>query len=144
MTSDSRFSNLIIYTDGSLTPEGAGAGVVVLDAIGQLLHLENQRLDTPTNNEAEYAAVALALQIATRIEADIVEIRADSEVMVNQMLGKFAVNSHRLKKYHWQVCELARNFPRVRYTRINREENALADTLASEASAGRIWVLGVV
>lgn len=143
MPSDTRYSNLIIYTDGSLTPEGAGAGVVVLDVMGHVLHLENQPLEVMTNNEAEYAAVTLALQIATRLEAEVVEIRADSEVIVNQMLGHFAVKSHRLKRYHWQACQLARNFPRVRYTHIPRELNAMADTLAAEASAGRIWSIGV-
>ncbi len=139
----SHFSSLVIYTDGSLTPEGAGAGVVIMDATGKLLHLQNQRLSTMTNNEAEYAALTLGLQIASRLKTDQVEIRSDSEVIVNQMLGHFAVKSHRLKQYHWQVCELARHFPRIRYTHIPREENALADTLAGEASAGRIWSIGV-
>ena len=141
MTTMSPSSSLIIYTDGSLTPDGAGAGVVVLDHIGRLIHIENQTLAITTNNEAEYAALALGLKIAVRLRAEVVEIRADSEVMVNQMLGHFAVKSHRLKQFHWQVCELARKFPRVRYTHIPREQNALADTLAAEASAGRIWAL---
>ncbi len=131
------FNNLVIYTDGSLTPEGAGAGVVVTDMNGKLLHLQNKRLDTKTNNEAEYAALTLGLHVASRLKADLVEIRADSEVIINQMLGNFAVKSHRLKQYHWQACELARLFS------LPREENALADTLAGEASAGRIGSIGV-
>lgn len=142
MVKTSHSSSLIIYTDGSLTPEGAGAGIVVMDVRGQLLHLENKPIDAMTNNEAEYAALALGLQVAEQLRADVVEIRADSEVMVNQMLGYFAIRSHRLKQYHWQVCELARRFPKVRYTCIPREQNALADALAAEASAGRTWVMG--
>jgi len=141
MTTISPSSSLIIYTDGSLTPDGAGAGVVVLDHLGRLLHIANQVLDITTNNEAEYAALAFGLQIAAQLQAEVVEIRADSEVMVNQMRGEFAVKSHRLKQFHWQVCELARKFPRVRYIHIPRDQNALADTLAAEASAGRIWTL---
>lgn len=144
MTKPFHSNSLVIYTDGSLTPQGAGAGVVVLDAAGQLLHLQNQQLSIQTNNEAEYAALTLGLQIAARLQAEGVELRADSEVIINQMLGHFAVKSHRLKQFHWQVCELARHFPRVRYTRVPREENVLADTLAAEASAGRIWTIGVV
>lgn len=100
----SHFSNLVIYTDGSQTPEGAGAGVVVLDAGGQAVHLENRILPQMTNNEAEYAALALGLQIAARLGADTVEIRADSDVMVNQMTGSFAIKSHRLKDAHWKAC----------------------------------------
>ena len=142
MKTDSRFRSLIIYTDGSLMPEGAGAGVVVQDTHGQLLHIQNQQLQVETNNEAEYAAVALALQLARQLQAELVEIRADSEVVINQMRGEFAVKSYKLKPYHWQVCQLAQHFPRVRYTYVPREQNALADTFASEASMGRLWSIG--
>lgn len=139
----SRFSHLIIYTDGSLTPNGAGAGVIVQDIIGKLVHIENKILQPMTNNEAEYAGLVLGLSIAQRLQAEIVEIRSDSEVMVYQMRGEFAVNSQTLKKKHWHVCQLARHFLKVRYTHIPRTANSLADTLAGEASAGRAWKLGV-
>lgn len=140
---DSHFNHLIIYTDGSLTPAGTGAGVAILDSAGRLVHVENQILKPMTNNEAEYAALALGLQIAIQLKAELVEIRADSEVMVNQMRGDFAVKSRTLKQIHWQVCQLTRHFLRVRYTHIPRDDNALADALAAEASAGRRWKLGV-
>lgn len=143
MMKTSRFSSLIIYTDGSLTPKGAGAGVVVMDVRGELVHLENRPLDMATNNEAEYGALLLALEVAGRLEADVVEIRADSEVMVNQMCGNFTVNSNSLKQIHWQACQLARQFPRVRYFYVPRDVNVLADALATEASAGRMWKIGV-
>ena len=68
-------------------------------------------------------------------------MRLDSEVVVGQMTGRFAVNSPLLKPVHWAACELARNFPRVRYTHIPRGQNVLADALATEASAGRHWSL---
>lgn len=116
--------------------------MVVLNSNGRLLHLENQVLKLLTNTEAEYAALELGLGIAMRLDAEMLEIRADSEVMVNQMAGSFAVKSQHLKQYHWRACQLARNFLRVHYTYIPREQNILADTLATEASAGRRWVIG--
>lgn len=131
--------NLIVYADGSTVPGSSGAGIVVVDSAGKLIHMENRPLPEMTNNEAEYAALTMALQAAEKLGADVVEVRLDSEVIVGQMTGHFAVNSPRLKKYHWAACELARRFPRVRYTRIPREQNALADALAAEASAGRHW-----
>lgn len=133
--------SLVIYADGSTIPGGSGAGIVVLDAAGKLLHVENQPLPEMTNNEAEYAALSLALKTAERLGADVVEVRLDSEVVVGQMRGEFAVNSPRLIQCHWLACGLARRFPRVRYKRIPREQNTLADALASEASAGRRWSL---
>jgi len=135
-------SHLTLYTDGSLTPQGAGAGVVILDVTGKLVHIQSQTLAYATNNEAEYAALVLGFQQGVRFNAEFVEVRADSEVMVEQMRGNFAVKSHRLKQIHWQTCQLARQFVRVRYTCIPREENAFADALAAEAAAGREWMLG--
>jgi len=139
----SHFDQLILYTDGSLTPNGAGAAVIVLDVNGKLIHMENRILKPMTNNEAEYAALSLGLEIAAVLGAAIIEVRTDSEVMVYQMRGEFAVKSVRLKQRHWHACQLARSFLRVRYVHIPREDNVLADTLAGEASAGRHWSLGV-
>jgi len=109
----SRFDQLVIYTDGSITPVGAGAGVVIQTGSGELVHVENQILAPMTNNEAEYAALALGLEIAAQLNAAIVEIRADSEVMICQMRGEFAVKSQLLKQKHWLACKLARGFLRV-------------------------------
>jgi hypothetical protein len=58
---------------------------------------------------------------------------------VNQMIGRFAVNSSALKRLHQQACVLVNRFLNVRYTHIGREQNLLADALAFEAAAGRAW-----
>ncbi len=139
----SRFSSLIIYADGSWTPMGAGAGIIIMDSVGRLLHIENRLITVNDNNEAEYAALLLGLQTAIRLDADVVELRMDSEVIVKQMLGDYAVRSTALKEWHWQACHLAMELTRVRYHRIPRNHNALADALAGEASAGRHWKIGV-
>jgi len=139
----SHFSSLIIYADGSWTPEGAGAGVIVMDTHNQLLHIENRVFKAGDNNEAEYVGLIMGLEVAIDMNADVVEMRLDSEVVVKQMLGTYAVRSSRLKTYHWQACQLALNITRVRYIRIPRERNGLADALAGEASSGRQWQIGV-
>lgn len=133
--------SLVIYADGSTVPGSSGAGIVVLDTLGNLIRVVNQPLPEMTNNEAEYAALSLALKTAEQLGADVVEVRLDSEVVVGQMKGRFAVNSPKLRECHWVACDLARRFPRVRYRHIPREQNVLADALATEASAGRRWSL---
>lgn len=139
----SRFSSVIIYADGSWTPMGAGAGIIVLDIMGKLLHVENRQIDAKDNNEAEYAGLLLGLQTAIRLHADVVEMRMDSEVIVKQMTGEYAVRSKKLKDWHWRACQLAMEITRVRYIHIPRDNNALADVLAGEASSGRNWQIGV-
>ncbi len=128
----------IVYADGAISPERAGAGVVAQDGRGEVILLANRTLPRLTCNEAEYAALVLALEIAGRQRA-AVEIRMDSEVVVNQMAGRFAVHSAALKPWHLRACSLARALPDVIYTHIPREQNGIADALAAEAVAGRCW-----
>lgn len=130
-----------VYADGSITAKHGGAGAIVLDARGAVVLLANRVLPVMTSTEAEYVGLILGMELALKAEAVLAEMRLDSEVVVNQMAGYYAVNSPKLKTLHWQACDLARQFARVNYLHIPREENGLADALAAEASAGREWQL---
>lgn len=132
-----------LYADGGIGTHSAGAGVVARDRTGAVALLVNQRLPPCTNNEAEYAGLLLALASAVRAGIQRVEIRMDSEVVVGQMEGRFAVNSPKLKPLHSRACALAREIAAVRCVHIPRDHNALADALAAEAVAGRRWSLAV-
>ncbi len=130
-----------VYADGSITAERGGAGALVLDATGAIVVMANRLLPVMTSSEAEYAGLVLGMQLALDTGALVAEFRLDSEVVVNQMAGFYAVNSPRLKTLHWEACDLARQFAKVIYQHVPREQNVLADALASEASAGREWRL---
>jgi ribonuclease HI len=131
--------HVVVYADGSIQPDRSGAGVIVTDGRGRILAAANRQLPVMTNNEAEYAGLMMALQLAAEMKARTVEVRLDSEVVTYQMAGHFSVNSPKLKTMHQQACMLARGFAEVTFTHIPRERNALADALATEASAGRAW-----
>jgi probable phosphoglycerate mutase len=130
-----------VYTDGSIGSQYSGAGAVVLDAQGAVIRLANRVLPVMTSGEAEYAGLILGLELAIEAGAVVAEMRMDSEVVAYQMSGRYAVNSPRLKLLHWTACDLTRQLVRVNYVYIPREENGLADSLATEASAGRAWRL---
>lgn len=134
--------DIIIYTDGGISPVAAGAAIVVADHTRSILSIASKTLPQMTNNEAEYAALIMALKAAAALGVEVVQIRMDSEVVVYQMAGRFAVNSPRLKPLHRDACALARGIPRISYRHISRGENLLADALATEAIAGREWRMG--
>lgn len=133
--------SVTVYSDGSSLPEYSGAAAVVLDPTGAIIRMVNRVLPWQTSGEAEYAGLILALETARDAGAAVVEVRMDSEVTVHQMTGHYAVNSPRLRKLHWEACELARSFAHVSYHYVPREQNALADVLAAEAAEGREWRL---
>ncbi len=126
---------LSIYCDGAIGDrrEGTGLGVVIRDEQDEIIGLTKRGLPPMTNNEAEYAALVLALKSARRFRPQTLAIYMDSQVVVGQMQGVFAVRSPALRRWHAQACRLARRYQKVTYTHIPREENRLADALAAEA-----------
>ena len=99
----------------------------------------SQRTGALDNNAAEYAALALGLETARAWRPQLVHVCSDSEIVVRQMNGRFAVRSSDLRRWHSRACALARLIPRVTYTHLPRERNRLADALANEALEG--WAL---
>ncbi len=132
-------NRLVIHADGGISPDHAGVGVVVQNEHGHVILLVNRIFNRMTSNEAEYMGLIVALEIAARYPAKHIEIFMDSEVVVYQMKGRFAVRSPLLKPLHRRACELARALPKVSYEHIPREQNHVANALAVEAVAGRRW-----
>jgi len=138
MTGD-RSEVLVVYTDGAIGDKAAGAGAIVLNERGRVLRLANRTLPHMTSHEAEYAGLILGLELAAPFRFTQVEIRLDNEVVVYQMMGRFAVNSAILKRWHRQACAQATTLTNLSYRHIPRDSNRVADALAAEAAAGRAW-----
>ena len=129
--------SILAFADGAISLTCAGAGAVLIGDNGRILALANRLLPRMTNNEAEYAGLVLLLELAVPYKNALIEVRLDSEVVVYQMIGRFAVNSAALKVWHRRACLLTHSLPGLTFQHIGREENRLADALAAEALAGR-------
>jgi ribonuclease HI len=138
-----RERRLWVFCDGStgMASEGGGgargscgAGAAAFTPAGKLLGCELEALAPVTNNEAEYAALLLAIRLAVRLGARQALFLMDSEVVVGQMRGRFGVASGALRRWHWQACEAARALQEARYVAIPREWNRIADGLACQAA----------
>ncbi len=132
-----------IHVDGSIGEAGpsdgyTGIAAVARSAEGHFLGWMSRQLPPMTNNEAEYLAALLGLELAQQVSAKHVEIVSDSQVLVWQMNGQSLVHSQRLKPLHAQMCQAAGYFSSVRFRHVPREENQLADALATEALMGRL------
>jgi ribonuclease HI len=135
-----RVERVVAYADGAIgNGRGpAAVGAVVLDRSGRVLRLGNRRVRRMTNNEAEYAGLLLALELALTLRPEEVCVYLDSEVVVGQMTGRCGVRASSLKPWHRQACHIARKLPAVTYTHVPRERNQLADALANEALQGKL------
>ena len=133
---------IIIYTDGGSrgNPGIAGAGAFITDSAGKVLKEVSQYLGKGTNNFAEYEAVILGLQTLKKLfskdklkELDI-EVKLDSQLIARQLSGEYQVKEETLfgqfiKVHNRQV----KDFPKIMFTYIPREQNKEADRLANEA-----------
>ncbi len=129
-------SKIVIYTDGGArgNPGPAGAGVVIIDG-KKRIELKKYLGNPQTNNWAEYEAVVLALHEAKRLglAARPIEVRMDSKLAVEQILGNWKIKEPTLKPQVAKVRALLVGFPKYHFVHIPREENAEADRLVNEA-----------
>jgi ribonuclease HI len=127
---------LVIYTDGGSrnNPGPAGIGVVAYRGDEQLFTL-SEFLGVQTNNWAEYQGVIRALEtvLERKLEQEQIEIRMDSKLVVEQLLGNWKIKEPSLKPQAGRALELVHRCAGVDFTHVPREQNKVADKLANEA-----------
>jgi ribonuclease HI len=128
-------AHVTIYTDGASrgNPGPAGAGVVFLNASGNILARGYRYLGEFTNNEAEYRALLIALEQALARGYKSVLLRADSELLVRQLEGRYRVKSANLQPLHAQALALLARFETWQAEHVPRSANTEADRLANKA-----------
>jgi ribonuclease HI len=124
-----------VFSDGAArgNPGPAGAGAVLTDISGKVLARLGRYLGRQTNNVAEYEGLLLGLQHAQQLGYRAVEVRADSQLLIRQLKGEYAVRHAGLKPLHAEALRLLRGFDKVDLKHVPREENALADEMSNRA-----------
>ncbi len=84
-----------------------------------------------TNNVAEYRALLAALELAESRGADDVTIRADSELIVRQVQGRYRVLHPDLVPLHREAAARIARFPSFRIAHVRRGINRHADRLVN-------------
>jgi ribonuclease HI len=131
---------IIIYVDGGArgNPGPAAIGVLFCNEKGICFKKFSEYLGKMTNNEAEYRAAIFALKkfkalfgkkLAKETE---IEIRSDSELLVNQMKGKYKVLEENLQPLFLELWNLRLDFKKVKFKLISRKKNKEADKLVNQ------------
>jgi ribonuclease HI len=126
---------LIVYTDGASSgnPGPASIGAVIKDGRGRVIGRISRHIGYATNNQAEYRAIIAALEEATRLGAEEVDIKSDSELVVKQLKGRYRVKKASLRPLYQEVVQLAISLKAFSIAHIPREQNREADRLANQA-----------
>jgi ribonuclease HI/probable phosphoglycerate mutase len=130
---------VVVRTDGAARgnpgPAAAGAVVEALDGHGRARRLAeiSEALGVTTNNVAEYVALVLALEEAARLGAAEVELFLDSQLIVEQLHGRYRVRDQKLIPLHRAVMSRLSGFRRWTARHVPRAQNTAADALANAA-----------
>lgn len=126
---------VIIHTDGGSrgNPGPAAAGIHLQDSQGRVLVAQAFYLGETTNNVAEYTGIIKALESAQSLGAEAVELYSDSELLVKQLNGQYAVRSPNLKPLYQDARSLLRQFNYWHVFHVLRDQNVLADRLVNQA-----------
>jgi ribonuclease HI len=133
-------SRLTIYVDGASrgNPGPSGIGIVIEDREGATKVKISGYIGRTTNNQAEYRALIVGLREAVRLKAEHVDIMSDSELLVEQVCGRYKVRSPKLRSLFEEVKELLAGFRSSAISYIPREQNRVADALANQAFDGQL------
>ncbi|GIG19837.1 bifunctional RNase H/acid phosphatase [Cellulomonas chitinilytica] len=127
---------LVVEADGGSrgNPGPAGYGAVVLDGdSGAVLAERADYLGVTTNNVAEYTGLVAGLRAALAIDPDArLEVRMDSQLVVEQMRGTWRIKHEAMRRLADQVRAIV-DPATVVWTWVPRAQNAAADRLANLA-----------
>jgi ribonuclease HI len=128
---------LITYSDGGArgNPGPAAIGAVICDEKNNVVFETARCIGATTNNQAEYRAMLMALELAKEQGAQVVKSFADSELLIFQLQGVYRIKDSNLKVLAEKVKSLANQFRSITYRQVPRENPmiARADKLLNQA-----------
>ncbi|XP_074376873.1 uncharacterized protein LOC141718391 [Apium graveolens] len=125
----------LLFSDGSSTADSAGAGIILISPGGFKIQQALKFEFSAINNVAEYEALIAGLKLAMNLEAEIIDIFGDSQLVSKQISGEFKAHNEKMAQYLAKAQEILNKFPSWKLSNIDREENQWADHLAKLASS---------
>jgi ribonuclease HI len=128
----------VLYSDGASrgNPGRAAIGAVLYRFIDGEPLIEVGTVSEPiglaTNNVAEYRAVIAGLEMAQLHNPEMLWIRADSQLLIRQLEGRYRVKNLALQTLYLRAKELMSAIP-YRLEHVPRDDNKVADRLANLA-----------
>jgi len=127
----------IIYFDGSSigNPGPSACAYIIENQKGEVLHEEGIFIGESTNNVSEYKALIYALEKARELEIKEIELRTDSELIINHLLGKYRVKSEKIIPLFKKVKEILKEF-KWEIKKVSRKEMKRVDQIAFATAKG--------
>ncbi len=120
---NSDFEKIFLYVDGgSRENPGKAAIAYLIKHNNRFIKSGGKYIGICTNNVAEYEAVGYGLEAALPVTKKCICCISDSNLVVNQLNGKWKINSPHLKRLHDKTKDLVKLFDNVEFTYHPRED----------------------
>ncbi len=138
MADSPELQTIRIFCDGGSrgNPGPAGIGALLLDPAHEpptVLGTVSETIGIATNNVAEYQALVSGLELAESFGARRIEVRADSQLLIRQLEGRYRVKNAGLQPLYRRAMTLLKDYAEVDLAHVYREDNVEADALVNRA-----------
>jgi ribonuclease HI len=123
-----------MYFDGSLMNTGTGAGLIFISTLGVRMHYIIWLHFAASNNIAEYEALVNGLHIATELGIWCLDIRGDSQLIIDQVMKESSCHDPKMEAYCKMVRRLEDKFDGLELNHVARKYNEAMDELAKIAA----------
>jgi len=119
-----------MYFDGSLMKTGAGAGLLLISPLVVHMRYAIRIHFAASNNVVEYEALVNRLRIAIELGVRRIDVRGDSQLVIDQVMKASSCHDPKMKAYCKEVRRLDDKFHGLELVHIARRYNKAADELA--------------
>ncbi|XP_074296940.1 uncharacterized protein LOC141627605 [Silene latifolia] len=120
-----------MHVDGASNQRGAGVELILWSPQGDLIAQTVRYEFKATNNETEYEALILGMQVALELGFRHLHICSDSLLIVNHVNDEFIAIDSKKIAYFKIAKELKQKFKTCKLKQIPRDHNVEADALAT-------------
>ena len=113
----------VLKFDGSSTKNSARAKIVIISPKGIKTTLSFNLAFKCTNNQVEYEALVIGLEILMELGAQEVHILGDSQLVLWQLIGEYKCNNLLLAPYYTTSTQLLDSFHSVDFEYMPMESN---------------------
>jgi ribonuclease HI len=138
-----RLEHWIMYFDGALNLEGAGAGVLLISPHGDQLKYVLQIHYKSSNNRAEYEALIHRLCIVVSLGIKRLLAFGDSKVVIEQVNKEWDCVKETMDAYCAEICKLEGHFEGIEFQHVPHNNNVTADVLSKLGSRRALAPAGV-
>ena len=123
-----------MYFDGASNIVGHGVGAVFISPDEKSFPITAKLSFNCTNNIAEYEACVMGFQAAIEKKYEVLEVYGDSALVIYQLRGEWETRDSKLVPYQKYISQLVEQFEKVKFQHLPREDNQIADALATLAA----------